>query len=261
MTNEHPRILKGAMMMARKDGPDTPAGALFTNTYMGGKLNEVPEYWPKLHEMIYSAGRLRKYAEIVEDIVEKFSFVAIARDQVREIEARRDREKRFFVKYHTYTYIFMMKSFLDACAVFLNETYGLNQRGSSISLEREKFLIELEKLNSPLTEQLRDRALWLKNVVRYRNNLIHRHGLYVGPIPKIPESLIDPLEVDKYIMAQPTYMPNDPDFVVDKIYQGIEGEFILVTALVDEWVDSAYEIFNLVLSSFTLSFEVYDPNT
>jgi len=248
------------MIVARKDGPDPPGGSLFTNTYLGGKLTEIPDYSEKLHEMIYGEGRLRKFATIVEDIFEKFSFVAIARDQIRESESRRDREKRFIVKYHAYTYVFMMKSFLDTCAVFINESFDLKQRGSNISLERSKLLQGLEKLNRPLAKQLRDRRPWIESVVHYRNNLIHRHGLYIGPVPTVPEAMTDPAAIDNYIMAQPTYLPNDPDFVIDKVYDGVEGEFVLLSALIDEWIDSACDVFNLVLSSFTLSFEIYNPN-
>ena len=249
------------MTIARKDGPPTKGGILFTNTYLGRFVNETPDYWEKLHEMIYSSGRVRGVATMVEDIVEKFSFLAIARDQILESEKRRDREKRFFVQYHTYSFVFMTKSFLDTCAVFINDTYGLNQKGSAIALDKSKLLDALETPNSGLAEQLRGRMQWFELVVRYRNNLIHRHGLYVGAMPLVPESMTDPLDVDRYVLAQPAYMPNDPDFVIDKVYDGIEGEFVLVTSLVDDWIDSAFEIFNLILSSFTLSFELYDRGT
>lgn len=248
------------MIVARKDGPSTTGGDLFTNTYLGRFVSETPDYWAKLHEMIYGNGRLKKFAAIIEDIVEKFSFLALARDQVYDSERRSDHDKRFFVKYHTYNFIFMTKSFLDSCAVFLNESYELGSRGNSIALENRQLLERLEKLNPKLAQQLDKRAFCFKRVVRYRNNLIHRHGLYVGAIPKVPESMTDPYEIDRYILEQPAYIPNDPDFVVDKVYEGVEGEFILVSALVDDWISAAFEVFNLILSSFTLSFEVYDPN-
>ena len=259
MATEHPRIIRGAVIVARKDGPPTKAGVLFTNTYLGRFVNETPDYWDKLHDMIYGKGRLRKFASMVEDLVEKFSFLALARDQISEHEKRRDREKLFFVKFHTYSYVYVTKSFLDACAVFLNESYGLKQRRSSIALNKTQLLNSLERVNSGLANQLREHMSWFQRVVQYRNNLIHRHGLYVGPVPTVPESITDPAAVDRYIMEQPTYMPNDPDFVTDLVYDGIEGEFIQVSALVDDWINASFEVFNLTLNSFTLSFEVYDP--
>lgn len=259
MSGEHPRLIRGALNVFRKDGPPTKGGALFANTSLGPKIQEAPKYWDKLHEMIYGGGRLRKYATIVEDIVEKFSFLDVARDQIKETESRRDPGKMFYTQYHTYAYVFMTKSFLDACAVFINESYGLKQRGSNISLEKNKLIESLENHNLALAKQLQERQSWIETVVRYRNNLIHRHGLYVGPVPAVPESITDPVAVDEFILEQPAYMPNHPDFVIDKVYEGEEGEFIKVVDMVDEWMIKSLEIFNIVLSSFTFSFEVTDP--
>lgn len=210
--------------------------------------------------MLYGGGRLRKFATIVEDIVEKFSFLALAQDQITESESRRDREKKFFIHYHTYAYVFMTKSFLDACAVFLNESYALEQRGSGIALDKQSFINCLDKVNPDLTKQLHSQREWFKLVVRYRNNLIHKHGLYVGPIPTVPDSLKDPIAVDQYILTQPAYIPNDPDLLIDNIYNGVEGDFIKVTCFVDEWINEAFHLFHIILSGFTTSFEVHDPN-
>ncbi len=145
MMNDHPRTIRGAMIIAQKDGPPNKGGVLFTNTYLGHLVEEIPDYWDKLHQMIYGDGRLKKYATIVEDVVEKFSFLAIARDQINANEQRRDRQKRFFVQYHTYSYVFMTKSFHDACAVFLNESYELKQRGSGIALDKLKLMDNLKR--------------------------------------------------------------------------------------------------------------------
>lgn len=247
------------MIVATKDGLDS-IPEMFGNTYLSKFSKGDPDYWSKLHGMLYGGGRLRKFASCFEDIVEKFSFAAIARDQISEHETRKDYQKIYIVKYHLYSYIFLIKSFLDACAVFINETYGLNVKGSNIAFDKKKFISALDVVNPALTKQLAERSEWTNLVVQYRTNLIHKHGLYVGPIPTVPNSMTDPQEVDRYILEQPHYMPNDPDFVIDKIYDGQEGEFVMVTVLVDEWIDEAYRFLNLVLSSFTTSFELDDPN-
>jgi len=252
-----PRIKKGAMLMARKDGSDShKADVLFTNSYLGLFVQQRPAYWSKLLEMLYGDGRIRKFASVVEDIVEKFSFLALAKDQIAESEARRDPQKQFFVKYHTYSYIFMTKSFLDAVAVFINESYGLKFNGGNIDLGKSHFIESLSTQNKPLAAEITKRQRWIGQVTKYRNNLIHRHGVYVGPIPTVPESMTDPRAIDLYILEEPAYIPNDPDFVVDKIYDGVEGEFIKVNSLVEEWIQKSFEIFDLALSSFTASFEV-----
>ena len=260
MKPEHPRLIRGSLIVCSKDGQPPKGGILFANTYLGRHIKEVPDYWDNLHKMIYGRGRLKKYAAIVEDIVDKFSFLFLARDQFGVSEQLRDPVKRFLAQYHTYTYVFMTKSFLDACAVFINESYGLGERGNNISLENKSFLDRLEQSNQALANQLRDRKGWIDLVALYRRNLIHRHGLYVGPIPTVPESITNPEEVDQFILAQPAYMPNNPNFVIDKIYEGEEGEFIKVSDIINEWIDTSSEIFHIVLRSFTLSFELYDPN-
>lgn len=257
MAERFPRLKKGAMIMARKDGtPDSKSDVLFTNSYLGPFIQEKPEYWGKLLEMLYGEGRLRKFASAVEDIVEKFSFLALAKDQIAERENTKDARKRFFVKYHAYSYIFLTKSFLDAVAVFINESYALGFKGGDIDLKRGRFIESLKLKNAPLASKLLDKGDWIRLVVRYRDNLIHKHGVYVGPIPTVPAEIADPKEVDLYILQEPHYIPYNPDFLVDHIYDGIEGEFIKVASFVEEWIQQSFQVFDLVLGSFTASFEL-----
>ena len=97
---------------------------------------------------------------------------------------------------------------------------------------------------------------WLDYVVKYRDNLIHKHGLYIGAIPNVPEDMTDPVEIEKFILDEPHYMPSDPDLLEDDIIAGKEAEFIKVTCLVNEWLLESFELFDIVLGTFTMRFEV-----
>jgi len=252
-----PRLKRGKMIIATKDGPkDSRSDVLFTNSYLGPYVLQKPAYWEKLIGMLYGEGRLRNFASVVEDIVEKFSFLALAKDQIAEHEKTRDPRKRFFVQYFVYSYIFMTKSFLDATAVFINESYGLGFNGGDIDLIRGKFIESLKAKNRPLAQKITEKQNWIRLVVTYRNNLIHKHGLYVGPIPTVPEEITDPREVDQFILKEPHYIPHDPHLLIDHVYDGVEGEFIKVASFVEEWIHESFEVFDIVLGSFTASFEL-----
>nr|WP_321402030.1 hypothetical protein [uncultured Desulfobacter sp.] len=84
-----PRIKKGPMTFATKDGsPNEEVDRLLTNSYMGRHIAQKPDYWPKLLRMVYGNGRLRTYTGAVENIVEKFSFLLLARDEIIDLEKK-----------------------------------------------------------------------------------------------------------------------------------------------------------------------------
>lgn len=255
-SQEHPRIKKGRMTLATKDGaPGQSADQLLANSYMGRHVVRKPEYWGKILDLLYRDGRARDHADAVEDIVDKFSFLLLAKDQLLGHERVVSPDKRFYVKFLVYNYVFLAKSLLDSLAVFVNDVFQLGFRGGQIDLKWGKFIDALEQQDSSLAREIRSRKTWIDLVVRYRDNLIHRHGLYIGPLPTVPETLTDPREIARFIMMQPHYMPTDPDLRTDRIAQGGESEFIKVSCLVDEWLEESFALFDGVLRTFALRFE------
>ena len=150
----------------------------------------------------------------------------------------------------------MAKSFLDSLAVFINEIYQLGFNGGEIDLKRGKFLTTLKNKNNELSSLLQKQQQFISIVVKYRDNLIHRHGLYVGAIPTVPDDIKDPKEVDLFILKEPHYIPNDPDLLFDDIYGGKEGEFIKVSCFLEDWINETTHLFHIVLSNFTKYFYV-----
>lgn len=243
--------------MATKDGsPEEEADRLLVNSYMGRHVIEKPEYWSKLLRMLYGKGRLRIYAGAVEDIVEKFSFLLLARDQIAALENQTLPDKRFHIKYFSYTFVFMEKAFLDSIAVFINEIYKLGFRGGQIDLKKGSFLEAVRDADAELGEAIDSKRNWLDYVVKYRNNLIHRHGLYIGPLPTIPENMADPVKQNNYILQEHSYMPINPDDIEDELIDRRDGEFIKVTCLVDDWLQESLELFDIVLRLFAVKFEL-----
>lgn len=244
------------MSLATKDGaPDQPADQLLANSYMGRHVVRKPEYWGKILELLYRGGRARDHADAVEDVVDKFSFLLLAKDQLLGHERSVSPDKRFYVKFLVYNYVFLTKALLDSLAVFVNDVFQLGFRGGQIDLKRGMFIDALEQQDSSLTSKIRSRKSWIDLVVRYRDNLIHRHGLYIGPLPTVPQSLTDSSEIDHFIMRQPHYMPTDPDLRTNRIANGGESEFIKVQCLVDEWLEESFALFDAVLRTFALRFE------
>ena len=245
------------MIIAVKDGAlDDESDQLLANSYMAKHIVAKPEYWPKLLKMLYSKGRLLKYAGKVEDIVDKFSFLMLARDQISTYENTINHEKRFFIKYFAYTYVFMTKSLLDSLAVFVNDIYELDFKGGEIDFKRGRYMEGVRAVDSELAEAIDKKRKWLDYVVKYRDNIIHKHGLYIGAISKVPEYMTDPVEIDKFILGEHHYMPSDPDILVDDIITGKEVEFIKVSFLVDEWLAESFELFDVVLRTFTMRFDL-----
>jgi hypothetical protein len=245
------------MNMAIKDGkPEAEADRLLVNSYMGRHVIKKPAYWSKILRMLYGKGRLRTYAGAVEDICEKFSFLLLARDQIVDLENQTQPDKRFHIKYFSYTFVFMEKSFLDSIAVFINEIYKIGFRGGGIDLNKGKFLRALREADTEIGKAIGSKQKWIDYVVKYRNNLIHRHGLYIGAIPTIPENMDDPVEQNNYIMQEHSYMPINPDDTEDELNIRQEGEFIKVTCLVDDWLKESLELFDIVLRSFAFKFEL-----
>jgi len=257
MFDRYPKINKGSMIVAVKDGTnEKKADQLITNSYFATFLEKRPTYWEKLISLLYGKGRLKKYASIVEDIVDKFSFLFLAKDQILSHEMQLNVQKRFYVKYFAYTFVFMTKSFLDSLAVFINEIYQLSFNGGEIDLKKGKFINEIKNKNNELYSLLSMKHNFITKVVKYRDNLIHKHGLYVGAIPTVPEYLTDPKEVDLFILKEPHYIPNDPNLLFDDIYSGKKGEFIKLSSFVDDWIGESAQLFDIVLGNFTNYFYV-----
>lgn len=133
LTTEHPRIKKGPITVAHKDPkPGETSDMLIANSFFRTFLQTTPDYWEKLLDLLYRGGRLRLYASSVEDTVEKFSFLFLSRDQIRRYEPLDNDNKRFYIKYFAYSFIYFTKSFLDSIAVFLNVILELNFKGGEI---------------------------------------------------------------------------------------------------------------------------------
>lgn len=243
-------------MASKDDSLEKEADRLLVNSYMGRHVIEKPPYWSKLLRMLYGKGRLRTYAGAVEDIVEKFSFLLLARDQIATLENQTLPDKRFHIKYFSYTFVFMEKAFLDSIAIFINEIYELGFRGGKIDLKKGSFLWAVGDADAELGKAIDSKRNWLDYVVKYRDNLIHQHGLYIGPLPTIPKNMDDPLEQSNYILQEHSYMPVNPDDIEDKLIDRKEGEFIKVTCLVDDWLKESFELFDMVLRSFAVKFEL-----
>ena len=249
---QSPRLKKDKFIAATKNGHDRSSpDYLATNSYFATFLKNKPLYWDALNEMLYGKGRLRKYAGIVEDIIDKFSFLFLARDQIASHESQLNPHKRFFVKYFVYTFVFMTKSFLDALAVFINELYQLGFSGGKIDFKKGGFLKNITNKDNELGNLLSKHQQFIRRVVEYRDNLIHRHGLYVGALPTVPEELVDPKEVDLFILKEPHYIPNNPNLLFDDIDGGKECEFIKVSCFIEDWIKESAQLFDIVLNHFT----------
>jgi hypothetical protein len=260
-TAVHPRIKKGKMIIATKDSAvAAKVDFLLADSYMARHVTQKPDYWAKLLELLYGAGRHRRYTGAVEDIVDKFSFLLLARDQVFGLEATGNPDKRFFVKYYAYTFVFMMKSLLDSLAVFINSIYVLGFSGGGIDFKKKKFVDGVKAIDPLLGAAIAAKEQWICYVAKYRDNLIHRHGLYVGAIPTVPEDTTDPVAIDSFILREHHYMPTDPDLTVEDIIDGKEVEFIKVADLIGEWVSEALTLFDAVLKTFSTRFEFVEPD-
>lgn len=256
-SRQFPKIKKRKMTIATKDGaPGDEGDRLLANSYMAKHIVDKPEYWSKLLQMLYGEGRLLKYAGKVEDIVDKFSFLMLAKDQIVAYENTLNHDKRFFIKYFAYTYVFMTKSLLDSLAVFVNDIYELDFSGGEIDFKKGRYMEAVRTADPGLAKTIDDKRKWLDYVVKYRDGVIHKHGLYIGAVPNVPEDITDPVEIDKFILGEHHYMPSDPDILEDDIITGKEVEFIKVTCLVDEWLTESFELFDIVLRTFAMRFEL-----
>ena len=254
---EYPRIKKGKFISAVKGGTGSGnVDQLLANSYMARHVLAKPEYRAKLQEMLYGQGRLRNYAGAVEDIVDKLSFLMLAKDQIIAYESTESSTKRFFVKYFAYTYVFVTGAFLDSFAVFANELYGLGFAGGDVTFRKSKYCGAVRTRVPELGERIDRKRNWIDDVFKYRDSLIHRHGIPVSSLPHIPDHVTDTVEIDQYILRAPHYMPKDPNTIDDNIIDGKETEFIRVAALVDEWLTEALELFDTMLRTFALRFDV-----
>lgn len=253
----HPRIKKGKMTIATKDSAIAAnADLLLSNSYMARHVTQKPDYWAKLLEMLYGAGHLRKYADAVEDIVDKFSFLLLARDQVLVLEETTNPDKRFFVKYFAYTFVFMTKSLLDSLAVFVNTIYSLGFKKGGIDFKWKKFVDSVKGLDPILGDTIAAKQQWIYYVSKYRDSVIHQRGLHVSALPTVPEDMTDPDEIDNFILREHHYMPTDPSLTSEDIIDGKEVEFIKVTDLIGEWLGETLVLFDAVLKTFSTRFEL-----
>lgn len=257
----HPRIKKGKMIIATKDSAIAASvDLLLSNSYMARHVTQKPEYWNRLLELLYGSGRLRKHAGAVEDIVDKFSFLLLARDQVVGFEATGNPDKRFFVKYFAYTFVFMTKSLLDSLAVFVNGIYALGYKGGAIDFKKKKFVTAVKETDPHLGATVSAKQQWICYVSNYRDSLIHRQGLYMGPLPTVPEDMTDPEEIDRFILLEPHYMPTDFNLITEDIMDGKEVEFIKVSDLVGEWLGEALVLVDAALKTFSTRFEFVEAD-
>jgi len=255
----HPRIKKGKMIIATKDSAIAEnVDLLLSNSYMARHVIHKPDYWPRLLELLYGAGRLRRYAEAVEDIVDKLSFLLLARDQVLGHEDTSNPDKRFFVKYFAYTFVFLLKSLLDSLAVFVNTIYTLGFNRGEIDFKRKKFVDAVKEVDPLLGGTIAAKQQWIVYVSKYRDSLIHQRGLYVGAVPTVPESMTDPAEIDNFILLEHHYMPTDPRLSSEDVIDGKEVELIKVTDLIGEWLAEVLGLFDAVLRTFSTRFELVE---
>ena len=81
-------------------------------------------------------------------------------------------------------FVYDTKAFLDSVAVVLNELLLLDAKSSDIDLGKESFLNKISAKNETLANNIRSQKKWIKDVVMWRTNLIHRLTTVV--IPKYP---------------------------------------------------------------------------
>nr|WP_321402026.1 hypothetical protein [uncultured Desulfobacter sp.] len=150
----------------------------------------------------------------------------------------------------------MEKAFLDSVAVFINEIYQLGFNGGQIDFKKDKFVGAIRDKDSELGKAISIKRNWLDYVIKYRDNLIHRHNLYIGPLPTIPDNMTDPVEQRIYISQEHFYMPINPEDINDKILDRREGEFIKVTYLIEDWLKESNDIFDICLRFFAQKFNL-----
>jgi Cthe_2314-like HEPN len=252
---KHPRIKKGRITPAYKEGkPGEIPDFLISNTYFSTFLKSKPPYWDDLLRVLYYNGRLVKYASGVEDIVDKFSFLFLSRDKINQYEELQDWSKCFYIKFLTYSFIYLTKSFLDSLAVFVNEIFDLGYKAGEIDFKKGKFINSIKNKNEELGQLIFERHKWINTVVKYRNNLIHRHGLYVGPLTEIPPYIKDQNIITSIILKEPFYLPNNPDLVDDLVHKNREGELIKLSCFIDDWIKESAVLLDIVLGTFATSF-------
>lgn len=114
------------------------------------------------------------YLEFLSDALEKLGFLYFARDRLKKY--KRDLHAG---KYHVYNSIFDCKAFLDTIAGLLNHHYKLETRRIQTDLKHTKFLQKLADKNSKLAREISRFEVWIKAISKWRNILIHRHGIFL----------------------------------------------------------------------------------
>jgi len=66
--------------------------------------------------------------------------------------------------------------------------------------------------------------------------------------------MTDEKEISRFILKEPYYLPNHPDLTTDKVSDQREGELIKLTCFVDEWIDQASQMFDVVMGTFATQF-------
>lgn len=188
----------------------------------------------------------KPYGVHIPDMVEKFGFMLLARDQIKAI----GNSDQKVVKYHCYNFIFHTKSFLDSISTFLNTEYNLGFKGGEIDLKHGKFITALKEKNSELVQKIDQLRNWISNVVEYRDALIHKHGLWI--CPATPEDFNPP--VGNSWSNLDIRIPWDPTMTIENYATKLEevkkryGEVMRpMNDLCKEWLDNSKEILELVL--------------
>lgn len=125
---------------------------------------------------------------LVTDICEKLGFLRLAIDAVQRIQSKHeviDGAEWYYleceeVKYHVYNCIFNAKAVSDSVSFLLKNTFGLSyERGEIDFIKEKRFRGEVILIDSKFGEIWKNHGGWFKNLVRFRDGLIHRQFIPV----------------------------------------------------------------------------------
>ena len=167
---------------------------LYHQSYLG-VINVHPKYFDKLADVIYKIslekgphGKLLEnkkieysneflYSMYLKDMLDKLGFLYLSSDKIIE-----NIKELHFCKYYLYNFIFDCKSLLDTIAGLINHHYQivtqLKER-SKIDLKRGQFIEEIKKFNNKLGEEISENKNWINDIVKWRDQLIHRPGINI----------------------------------------------------------------------------------
>lgn len=175
----------------------------------------------------------KEYVRPVMDILEMFGSVLYHIDYISE------RVVGFYdamIKVHFYGFTYSCKAMLDFLAVFLNRRYLLGFKKGDIDLKNERFLDALQAKNLKLARKLRELHGWIKEVANYRDNIIHRHGVYI-PADSAAQTYLVPKMADF-----------DPFFDMRLEPEELARRYMPVMAFCNDWREKAEAVMKTVLA-------------